>query len=103
VVERDGLARRYGRYLLRRLDQAAGMEEEPLHMFRPPPRFQAYRQLAAETEYLPFLLPVCELLLKELEEFLREHDAVADRLELELIHFCRPALRPSTPPASGPA
>jgi protein ImuB len=92
-MPRDGLARRYGRDLLRRLDQAAGLEQEPPRLFRPPPRFQAYRALAAETGHLPFLLPVCGLLLHELAEFLRERDAVADRLELELLHFRRPATR----------
>ncbi|MBP1148790.1 DNA polymerase Y family protein [Methylocaldum sp. RMAD-M] len=92
-LPRDGLARRYGLAVLRQLDRAAGREKEMPGLFRTPPVFQAYRELAAETENLAHLRPVCAVLLENLAAFLRQHDAATDRLELELFHFRRPATR----------
>jgi protein ImuB len=92
-LPREGLARRYGLGVLRQLDRAAGREKEVPRLFRTPPVFQAYRELATETENLAYLRPVCAALLEELTAFLRRHDAATDRLELELFHFRRPATR----------
>ncbi|MEW6037588.1 MAG: DNA polymerase Y family protein [Pseudomonadota bacterium] len=85
-MPRDGLARRYGRDLLRRLDEAAGSRPQPLRQFHAPPRFRAERELAMETEDLTQVFPLVEVLLAEFEAFLRSRDAVAAELELELRH-----------------
>ncbi|QJD29657.1 Y-family DNA polymerase [Methylococcus geothermalis] len=85
-MPRDGLARRYGRDLLRRLDEAAGSRPQPLRQFHAPPRFRAERELAMETEDLTRVFPLVEALLAEFEAFLRSRDAVAAGLELELRH-----------------
>jgi protein ImuB len=92
-LPRDGLARRYGLAVLRQLDRAAGREKEVPRLFQTPPVFQAYRELATETENLAYLQPVCAALLEELTAFLRQHDAATDRLELDLSHFRCPATR----------
>ncbi|BBA36884.1 uncharacterized protein sS8_4961 [Methylocaldum marinum] len=92
-LPRDGLARRYGLALLRQLDRAAGREKDLPRLFRTPPVFEAHRELAAETESLAYLRPVCAALLEDLAAFLRRHDAATDRLELDLSHFRRPATR----------
>lgn len=85
-MPRDGLVRRYGRDLLRRLDEAAGSRPQPLRQFHAPPRFRAERELAMETEDLTQVFPLVEALLAEFEAFLRSRDAVAAGLELELRH-----------------
>ncbi|QXP83670.1 DNA polymerase Y family protein [Methylococcus sp. Mc7] len=85
-MPRDGLARRYGRDLQRRLDEAAGSRPQPLRQFHAPPRFRAERELAMETEDLTQVFPLVEALLAEFEAFLRSRDAVAAGLELELRH-----------------
>jgi len=92
-LPREGLARRYGLAVLRQLDRAAGREKEMPRLFRSPPVFQAHRELAAETENLAYLRPVCAVLLEGLTAFLRRHDAATDRLKLEFFHFRRPATR----------
>jgi protein ImuB len=91
-MPRDGLARRYGRELLRRLDEIAGSRGRPLRQFHAPPRFHAERELAMATEALGHFLPLLEALLAEFEAFLRRRDAVASGLELELRH---PRLAPT--------
>jgi protein ImuB len=85
-MPRDGLARRYGRDLLQRLDEAAGSRPQPLRQFHAPPRFRAERELVMETEDLTRVFPLVEALLAEFEVFLRSRDAVAAGLELELRH-----------------
>ncbi|WP_333689170.1 DNA polymerase Y family protein [Methylococcus capsulatus] len=85
-MPRDGLARRYGSDLLRRLDEVVGSRPQPLGRFHAPPRFRAERELAMETEDLTRVFPLVEALLTEFEGFLRSRDAVAAGLELELRH-----------------
>jgi protein ImuB len=92
-LPREGLARRYGPDLLRQLDRASGAAAESPRPYRAPPRFRAYRALAAETESLALLRAVLECLLKELGDFLRERAAVTDRLELDILHFRRAPTR----------
>lgn len=85
-MPRDGLARRYGRELLRRLDEIAGRRPQLLRQFHAPPRFHAEREPAMETEVLEHFFPLVEVLLAEFEAFLRSRDAVASGLELKLCH-----------------
>jgi protein ImuB len=85
-MPRDGLARRYGRELLRRLDETAGSRPRPLRQFHAPPRFHAEHELTTETEALARFFPLLEALLAEFEAFLRHWDAVALGLEIELRH-----------------
>ncbi|MDF9392562.1 MULTISPECIES: Y-family DNA polymerase [Methylococcus] len=85
-MPREGLARRYGRDLLRRLDEVVGSRPQPLRQFHAPPRFRAARELAVETEGLIRVFPLVEALLAEFEAFLRSRDVVAAELELELRH-----------------
>ncbi|MDD2767260.1 MAG: DNA polymerase Y family protein [Methylococcus sp.] len=87
-MPRDGLVRRYGRDLLRLLDEAVGKRRRPLRQFHAPPKFRAERELATETEALEYFFPLVEALLVEFEDFLHHRDAAAGGLGLELRHPC---------------
>lgn len=74
-LPRAGLARRFrsleGLALVRRLDQALGVEAEPLKPLRPPPDYRAWQALAEpiiDLEGLAHLLPpLAEALARQLE------------------------------------
>ncbi len=90
-LPRDGLARRYGPDLLRRLDALAGRDSRVLRQFHRPPRFAASRELPAELDKLDHFFPAVEQLLEQLAEFLRRRDAAVQAVELRLLHYRRPA------------
>lgn len=90
-LPRDGLARRYGVELLRRLDALAGNDRRMPGQFHRPPRFSAFRELPAELEKLEHFFPAIEQLAGELADFLRRRDAAALGVRLSLSHFRRPA------------
>lgn len=92
-LPREGVMRRYGAELLRRLDRAAGALPTPLREFRSPPRFQARFELPSETDRLEQFFPAVEQLLQGLCAFLQERDAGAIRLQLGLEHRDRPPTR----------
>ena len=92
-LPREGLKRRYGAELLRRLDRAAGSLPTPLREFRSPPRFQARFELPSETDGLEQFFPAVEQLLQQLCAFLQERDAGTTRLQLALEHRDQPPTR----------
>lgn len=89
-LPRDGLARRYGPELIKRLDALAGHDSRLPKQFHRPPRFAAGRELPAELEKLEHFFPAVEQLLADLGDFLRRRDAAAQAVELRLLHYRRP-------------
>ena len=89
-LPRDGLARRYGPDLLRRLDALAGHDSRLPKQFHRPPRFAAGRELPAELDKIDHFFPAVEQLLAELADFLRQRDATIQAVELRLLHYRRP-------------
>jgi len=92
-LPREGLVRRYGADLLRKLDRAAGALPTPLREFRSAPCFQARFELPSETDRLAGFFPAIEQLLQGLSTFLHERDAGLTRLHLVLEHRDRPPTR----------
>ncbi|MDD1620749.1 MAG: DNA polymerase Y family protein [Methylococcaceae bacterium] len=92
-LPRDGLARRYGKELLNRLDALAGQDNRAFNAFHRPPRFEARRDMPVELERLEHFFPAVEQLAEEFEAFLQARDATALGVNLEIIHHARPSTR----------
>jgi protein ImuB len=92
-LPRDGLARRYGKELLNRLDALAGQDNRAFNAFHRPPRFEARRDMPVELERLEHFFPAVERLAEEFEAFLQARDATALGVSLEIIHHARPSTR----------
>ena len=80
---RAGLARRFGTGLVRRLDQALGMEPEPVTPARPPLRFALRMGLPEPVGLEPDLLAALDRLLPELEARLTRAGQGARRVRAE--------------------
>lgn len=89
-MPRDGLARRYGMDLLKRLDQAAGERPMPLRRFCSVPTFRSSFELAEEAVQLAHFFPAVAVLIGRLAEFLAQHGATTTRIRLALHHRDRP-------------
>jgi len=92
-LPRDGLARRYGRELLNRLDALAGLDNRAFNAFHRPPRFEARRDMPVELERLEHFFPAVEQLAGEFAVFLQARDATALGVSLEILHHARPSTR----------
>lgn len=92
-LPRDGLSRRYGAPLLRRLDALAGEDNRALTAFQSSPRFEARRDMPAELDRLEHFFPAIEQLADEFAAFLKARDAAALGVVLDIVHHDRPATR----------
>ncbi len=80
----DGLLRRFGKPLLKHLDQLCGKAAESLPAYQPPQQFESILELASEVHQAPALVFAVQRLLKELEDFLRARDQALAGFELGL-------------------
>lgn len=78
------LARRFEPELVQYLGKLTGQLPHPLPRYHPPEHFQRYRELPHELDRSGQLLPWLELLLQDMEGFLRRRDRVVERIELSL-------------------
>jgi protein ImuB len=85
-LPREGLAKRCGRELLEKLDQALGALAEPRAFFAPPTRFAATLELPGEVMHAEGLLFAARRLLIQLEGLLAARQAGVRRFTLTLIH-----------------
>lgn len=85
-LPRDGLARRCGTGLLDLLDRLYGRRPELPLPYRPLPGFSHTLALPVPAAELDVLVQALDLLLAELEAFLRPQGRAAARLRLELHH-----------------
>lgn len=90
-LPRDGLARRYGKELLRLLDALVGQDNATLNNYQPAPSFYARRDMPVELERLDHFFPAIEQLANEFADFLLTRDSSALSLTLEILHHTRPA------------
>ena len=90
-LPRAGVARRFGPDLLHALDQALGMEPEPLALFVPPQGFEAAEELPLPACDWPRLAPLARKLLQRLEHYLLRRQAATQRVECLLWHEHAPA------------
>lgn len=80
---RAGLARRFGRDLVRRLDQALGVEPEPVSPARPRARFAVRMGLPEPIGLIEDLMGVLDRLLPELETRLKRAGRGVRQLRIE--------------------
>lgn len=92
-LPRDGLARRYGAPLLRRIDALLGLSDSVLNSYQPAASFHARRDMPAELQRLDHFFPAIVQLAAEFADFLRAGDRMALGLELAILHHGRPATR----------
>jgi protein ImuB len=85
-LPREGLAKRCGKELLEKLDQALGALPEPRAFFAPPARFAAQLELPGEVTHAEGLLFAARRLLIQLEGLLTARQAGVRRFTLTLIH-----------------
>jgi len=85
-LPRDGLARRFGKEFLVRLDRLIGTLADPLPAFEPPHKFYSRIELPAEVEEVEALLFALQRLLLELQGFLLSRGAGVQQLDIELKH-----------------
>lgn len=78
------LARRFEPELVQYLGRLTGQLPHLLPRYHPPEYFQRYRELPHELDTSGRLMPWLELLLQDMEGFLRRHDRVVERIELRL-------------------
>ncbi|MBI2993370.1 MAG: DNA polymerase Y family protein [Gammaproteobacteria bacterium] len=90
-LPRTGVTRRFGPELLHALDQALGIEPEPLALFAPPQGFEAAEELPLPSGDWPRLAPLAQKLLRRLEHYLLRRQAATQRLECLLWHEHEPA------------
>lgn len=86
ALPRPGLARRFGKELLRDLDRALGRLSDPRDPFTPPRRFEGRLLLAFETSAAEPLLFAVRRLLLELEGYLEARGGGAAALRITLSH-----------------
>lgn len=92
-LPRDGLARRYGTGLLQRLDSLLGLQPTALNAFHSPAAFAARRELPIDLTRLEHFFPAVAQLVESWADFLRQRDAVALAVTLDLHHHRRPSTR----------
>ncbi|WP_445370377.1 Y-family DNA polymerase [Methylomonas sp. HW2-6] len=92
-LPRDGLAKRYGSDLLQRLDGLLGLRPLALTAFHQPPAFAASRELPIELTRLDHFFPAIAQLVEAWADFLKQRDAVALSVALNLYHHRRPPTR----------
>lgn len=85
-LPRDGLVRRFGRELLRQIDQAYGRLPEPLPCIALPEHFRAEVELPLPSAHSDQLLAAAEQALPRLRDYLRAHDRAIDAFECRLFH-----------------
>lgn len=85
-LPRQGLARRFGPGLLRRLDQACGDAPDPRDAVRLPDTFEARLELLARADTTEQVLHGAELLLTRLVHWARARQARVLRFTLEMAH-----------------
>ncbi len=85
-LPRDGLARRYGRALVRLLEEALGETPSLEGRYRQPIRFCRRIDLSLETDRLEVLTPILEALMEAMGRFLTERAAATSRIRLRLFH-----------------
>jgi len=83
---RAPMAARFGQMLIRRLDQACGLEEEPINPRRPPPDFMTECRFAEPLLHEAHLLEAIAQLAKELGLRLEKHGMGTRRVEASLFH-----------------
>ena len=89
-LPRDGFARRFGRERRDDLDRVLGQRADPRATVTPSPRFDAQRDLAAETEKLDLIEPALGELLVELVGVLHAHQRGVAAFRLSLKHLDAP-------------
>ena len=85
-LPRDGLVRRFGRELLRHIDQAYGRLPDPLPCIALPDRFQAEVELPLPSADTAQLMGAAEQALPRLRDYLRAHDLAIDGFDCRLFH-----------------
>lgn len=85
-LPREGLAKRCGRELLEKLDQALGTLPEPRAFFAPPARFAATLELPGEVTQAEGVLFAARRLLTQLEGLLTARQAGVRRFTVILLH-----------------
>lgn len=90
ALPREGIALRFGRDLLRRLDEATGAIAETREFFTPPPVFSSRLELPSPVEHAERLLFAAGRLLQELEGFLAARQAGVRRFTFLLHHDSGP-------------
>ena len=85
-LPRDGLAKRCGKELLEKLDQARGALPEPRLFFAPPARFCAALELPGEVAHAEGVLFAVRRLLVQLEGLLTARQAGVRRFVINLLH-----------------
>jgi len=86
ALPRQGLARRFGPDLLRRLDQARGKVPDPRTWVRLPPAFEARLELFARADTAEQVLHGAQLLLIRLVHWAAASRAQVSRFTLEMRH-----------------
>ena len=86
ALPRDGLARRFPKDLLPWLDTLRGLQEAPLHHYRPPEHFDARIEMEHEVESSQALLFPLRRLTADLAAFLAGRDGGVQRFVLRLEH-----------------
>jgi len=81
------LARRFEPELVQYLGQLTGQLPHLLPRYHPPEYFRRYRELPQELDNSGRLMPWLELLLQDMEGFLRRRDRVVERIELSLYPY----------------
>jgi protein ImuB len=84
ALPREGLMRRFGLQVVDEMDRAYGELPDPRDSFVPPPVFFSRIELSSEVEQLEQLKQVLQLLLQELEGYLRARQQGATQLLLKL-------------------
>lgn len=84
ALPREGLIRRFGRQMVDEMDRAYGDLPDPRDSFVPPPVFFSRIELASEVDQLEQLKQAVQLLLQELEGYLRARQHGATQLLLKL-------------------
>jgi len=83
---RAPMAARFGQHFIRRLDQACGLEEEPINPRRPVPDFMVERRFAEPVLLETHILHSLAQLAAELGLLMEKHGVGARRLEVSLFH-----------------
>jgi len=86
ALPRAGFARRFGRDLLKQIDQAFGRCAETHDFFVPPRSFHARLELPHQTEIAEALSFAAKRLFVQLEAFLRARAGATERIDLHLEH-----------------
>lgn len=84
-LPRDGLAMRLGELLLKRIDQALGIQPEVITALRPPPHFAAEWNLEHPTSRRETIDTMLRELTKQVSETLAQNDHAAVQVEAELV------------------